>query len=243
MLDQPTRWVSVVMPAYNELPNLRELVPAIRASLASVPDVQSEILVVVPSFSPEAELAEIIELGARPIVRGPSDTFGDAIRTGIAALAEAAQYVIVMDADGSHDPATIPRLLAAATDADVVVASRYVTGGSTDNSAILRAMSRSLNLAYRYVIGIHCKDISTNYKMYRAADLRRVKLTTSNFDIVEELMFRLKLLHGKGFTVREIPDHFSERKFGVTKRRLGPFIISYFKTLAVLSWRSRKVER
>jgi dolichol-phosphate mannosyltransferase len=235
--------LSVLTPAYDEMPNLRELLPSIQRSLAAVSGLSAEILVVVPGFTSDADRKEIAGLGGTPVVRGPSDSFGDAIRSGIAAIDPASDLVVIMDADGSHDPASIPRLLAEAAHAHVVVASRYTHGGTTDNSMALRFMSRSLNLAYRAILGINCRDVSTNFKLYRAEDLRAVTLTMSNFDIVEELMFRLKVIHGKQFLIKEIPDRFFERRHGVTKRRLGPFIVSYLKTLAYLSWHVRKSDR
>jgi dolichol-phosphate mannosyltransferase len=232
--------LSVVMPAYDELPNLRELLPGIASIIALIPHVTAEINVVVPGFTQEPELAEIRSLGGRPVLRGPTDAFGDAIRSGIAAADPASDVVIIMDADGSHDPATIVRLLEASDGAHVVVASRYTKGGTTDNSVALRTMSRTLNMAYRIILGIRCKDVSTNFKLYRRADLAQITLTCKDFDVVEELLFRLKMLHGKALVIKEIPDRFFERTHGVTKRRLGPFVVSYIKTLLYLSWLGRR---
>jgi dolichol-phosphate mannosyltransferase len=232
-----------VSPAYDELLNLRYLLPRIHSIVAAIPGVEFEINVVVPSFTPAAELAELTGLGARPIVRGPSNSFGDAIRSGIASVDPKSDYVIIMDADGSHDPSTIPRLLGEAKGANIVVASRYTRGGTTDNSLPLRLMSHSLNFAYRVILGIACKDVSTNFKLYKQADLKQVTLTSNDFDIVEELLFRIKMLHGKSLVIREIPDRFLERKHGVTKRKLGPFVVSYLRTLVYLSWLGRSSKR
>jgi dolichol-phosphate mannosyltransferase len=235
-----TTKLSVVMPAYDELPNLRELLPKLAITLSTVHGLSSEFLVVVPSFTTGADLDELRALGAHPVIRGPSNSFGDAIRSGFTAADKSSDLVVVMDADGSHDPETIPRLLAEASSADVVVASRYTAGGSTDNSAALRWMSHGLNLAYRVILGISCKDVSTNFKLYKRDDLAKITLTSNDFDVVEELLFRLKMLHGKNLVIKEIPDRFFERKFGVTKRRLGPFVVSYLKTLIYLSWLGRQ---
>jgi dolichol-phosphate mannosyltransferase len=231
--------LTVITPAYDEMPNLRELLPAIRASLSTIPKLHSEILVVVPRLTNTADRQEIRTLGGKPILRGPLDTFGDAIRSGIAAVDPRSDLVVIMDADGSHAPESIPRLVAESSGAHVVVASRYIAGGETDNSAALRLMSRALNFAYRVILGIDCKDVSTNFKLYRAEDLRRVTLSMTNFDVVEELMYRLKVLHGKDLVIREIPDRFFGRKHGVTKRKLGPFVVSYLKTLIQLTWHDR----
>ena len=145
-----------------------------------------------------------------------------------------------MDADYSHNPLAITRLLAASSGAHVVVASRYTHGGTTANSLLLKIMSRLLNLAYSIVLGINCRDISTNYKLYRRSDIKNIVLSCKDFDIVEEILFQVKLIHGQSFVIREVPDHFYERKFGVTKRQLRPFIISYFRTLVRLKISSKK---
>lgn len=232
--------VSVVTPAYDELPNLRELLPRLRSVLESEPGIDAEILVVLPAWAPQLEQEEITALGARPVLRSPGDSFGDALRSGFAAARDDSDYVITLDADGSHDPETLRAMLAAAPRADVVIGSRYVAGGATDNSFLLRLMSKALNVVYGRVLGISCRDISTNYKLYRRADLKDIALQCRDFDVVEEIMFRLKSLYGNTFRVVEVPDHFHERKHGVTKRRLGPFVVSYILTLVRLRWHSRR---
>ncbi|MEI8080504.1 MAG: glycosyltransferase [Actinomycetes bacterium] len=237
--EQPLA-LSIVIPAYDELPNLRELLPRIATTVGAIPGVNTEILVIVPTVTAEPELAEIAGLGARAIARKPTDAFGDAIRSGIAAVSPVSDHVIIMDADGSHDPVTIPRLLQARQGAHVVVASRYTHGGTTDNTFSQRTMSRILNYTYSVILGIKCRDVSTNYKLYRNADLQQVVLASRDFDIVEEMMCRIKSLHGRSFVVREVPDHFYERNHGQTKRRLGPFIVSYLTTLVRLRWQTRR---
>ena len=232
--------LSIVIPAYDELLNLRELVPEIKRVTQQLQNFSTEILIVLPSIAKPEEIQEIKNFGATVIMRQPTDSFGDALRSGFAAVSESSEFVLVMDADYSHNPLAIPRLLAASPGAHVVVASRYTHGGTTANSLLLKVMSRLLNLAYSIVLGINCRDISTNYKLYRRSDLKNIVLNCKDFDIVEEILFQVKSIHGHSFVIREVPDHFSERKFGVTKRQLGPFIISYFRTLVRLKISSKK---
>jgi dolichol-phosphate mannosyltransferase len=224
--------VTVVIPAYDEAESLRALLPELRRVLDGLPDHDARIHVVVRTGADEAELDEVLALGAQPLRRGPGDSFGDAIRTGIRSVPSDVDYVLFMDADGSHSPATVPRLLEWGTDNDVVVASRYVHGGQSDNSPLLRGMSRTLNLGFRVVLGIPCQDVSTNFKLYHREALQRITLTCDNFDIVEEILFRLHRQAGKReFRVHEVPDYFHERTHGDSKRRLGPFVASYLVTL------------
>ena len=226
-----TGFVSIIMPAYDELENLRELVPILVQELSDSGQREFEIIVVLPSTVEETEVREVAELGGNPVRRGPTDTFGDAIRSGFSHVSDLAEWVVAMDADGSHPPATVIRLLGQPPSADVVVASRYIEGGTTSNPWHLRAMSRGLNLTFSAILGLKCRDVSTSFKRYRANDVRELHLTCENFDIVEEIFLRIKLLHGRDFSVLEIPDHFSERRHGTTKRSLGPFIASYIGTL------------
>jgi len=218
-----------------------ELIPSL---LSVTEDIcETEIIVVVQTSATSSEIHEIEMLGARVIVRFPRDSFGDALRSGFASLRLDTTFVITMDADGSHDPSRIPELMRASDTADVVVASRYVRGGRTDNSLLLKIMSRSLNLVFGVVLQIKCRDISTNFKRYRAVDIRELETTSRDFDIVEEMLFRIKVKHGESFKIVEVADHFKERQFGTTKRELGPFIISYITTLLKLRWRLRRLSR
>ena len=232
--------LSIVIPAYDELLNLRELVPEIKRVTQQLQNFSTEILIVLPSIAKPEEIQEIKNFGATVVMRQPTDSFGDALRSGFAALSDTSEFVLVMDADYSHNPLAITRLLAASSGAHVVVASRYTHGGTTANSLLLKIMSRLLNLAYSIVLGINCRDISTNYKLYRRSDIKNIVLNCKDFDIVEEILFQVKSIHGQSFVIREVPDHFYERKFWVTKRQLRPFIISYFRTLVRLKISSKK---
>jgi len=118
-------FLSVVIPAYAELENLRGLIPSIRSTTNGM--WSTEILTVLPIGSDPSEICEIETLGARVIIRSPSDSFGDALRSGFSKVDSNSIYVITMDADGSHDPARILALMGASDQADVVVASRYVS--------------------------------------------------------------------------------------------------------------------
>ena len=223
-------FVDVIIPAYDELPNLRKLIPRITSVLE--PCYKFEIKVIVRHHEPHEVLEEILNLGATPIRRFGKDSFGDAIRTGIASISSDSTYTVFLDADGSHDPDTIPKLIQKidSSDADVVVASRYVKGGKTDNGLVLRIMSRVLNLIFGLVLGIKARDISTNFKIYRSEVLQDLELKCDKFDILEELLFAIRRKQGQ-ISIKEIPDHFHNRELGESKRKLGPFVIGYILTL------------
>lgn len=231
---------SIVIPSLNEQDNLYVLLPEVQLVLREI-DVQTEVVVVIGRNEHPNSYPQDLGDGYRYIRRDPSDSFGDAIRAGIASSDPSSEFIIFMDADGSHSPRSLVKLINAPEQEDIVVASRYTRGGLTGNSYILRVMSRVLNFAYRIVLGISCNDISTNFKRFRRADLVQLNLTSNNFDIVEEIVFRVKSLRGRDFSILELPDHFAERQNGVSKRRLGPYIVSYLLTLVTL--RRRQAHR
>lgn len=229
--------ITVLIPALNEIENLGELVPEIHKVFERANE-KYEIVTVLSSDAAPSEIKTIEKLGAIPLLRYPTNSFGDAIRCGIYTYRDFSKYLLIMDADGSHSAISITRMVQAArdNDADVVIASRYIRGGSTDNNFILRLMSRSLNILFRFVIGIPVMDISTNYKLYNSRVFKDMELTCRNFDIIEEILVHIKKKIKKPIFI-EIPDHFHRRKFGVSKRQLGPFIVSYLITLIRLRFR------
>jgi dolichol-phosphate mannosyltransferase len=229
-VKQRIEQLSVLIPAYQEIVNLRWLLPRVIANIPK--QVSAEVVVVVERDCDETTKSEIESYGAIVLVRKPTDSFGDAMRTGMRFCVERAPWLVVLDADGSHDPASIPILLSVAEEdgADIAIASRYVSGGGSDNSFLLYWMSRFLNLGYSLVLGLKIKDVSTNFKLYRSSALLVEELQCENFDIVEEILARAARAN-KGLKVVEVPDYFSERKAGESKRKLGPFIASYLLTL------------
>jgi dolichol-phosphate mannosyltransferase len=168
---------------------------------------------------------------AKYVARQGGNHFGDAVRTGIREAT--GTYVLFMDADGSHTPEFIPELYKHAKDYDVIIASRYIDGGYTENSSSLIWMSRILNLTYSIVLNLRCKDVSNSFKIYRGDILRQVKTRCNNFDIVEEVLFKMSRVK-RGLTIHEIPFTFKKRMFGDTKRNLVVFIITYLYTIVRL---------
>ena len=225
-----TPYVSVVLPAWREEENLRLLLPRVRAALERYGRPWEVLVVDAPEpldATPEICRAE----GVRHVARRPTGSYGDAFRTG---LAEArGTYVACMDADGSHAPELLPALLARAEAADLVIGSRYAAGGHTENPWILRLMSRIVNLCYTVVLGLPVKDVSNSLKLYRGDLLRELRLRCDNFDVIEEILFKVHRLHPE-VRIAEVPVAFRKRMFGETKRNLLAFMASYLVTLVRL---------
>jgi dolichol-phosphate mannosyltransferase len=209
----------VCIPTYNEADNLE---PITRAVLEAEPRVD---ILVVDDNSPDGtgKLADALatkEPRIRVLHREKKEGLGRAYLAAFRwALAEGYTYIIEMDADFSHDPRYLPTLLdTAEAGADLVLGSRYVTGGGTVNWGIGRQMiSRGGSLYARTILGVGIHDLTGGFKCFHrrvleAIELDAVKSTGYAFQI--ELTYRtLK----KGFTVREIPIVFEDRRVGQSK--------------------------
>ncbi|MCB9818878.1 GtrA family protein [Candidatus Nomurabacteria bacterium] len=222
--------LSVLIPSYREAENLRVILPRIN-QVCKESGIIYEVIVI-DTVQPMDDTAEVCRVNkSRYINRRGGNRYGDAVRTGISDAE--GEYVIFMDADGSHTPEFIPKLFSARTEADVVIASRYVDGGETDNARHLVLMSLIVNWIYSFVLNLPCKDVSNSFKLYRANDLKHLRLQCQNFDIVEEILFKLRRTH-TNLLISELAYTFKKRMFGETKRNLFLFMVTYIWTLVRL---------
>ncbi len=224
--------LSVVVPSYLEEENLRVILPRLLEVLRGSGRT-FEVLVVDTSQPLDNTRAVCEANGVEYLPRAGGDRYADAVRTGIARAT--GRWILFMDGDGSHAPEFIPRLLEHAEGHDVVAASRYVEGGATENPALLIWMSRVLNIVYRRVLRIPCRDVSNSFKLYRADCLKPLPLVCSHFDVIEGILVRMSI-ESPALRVREVPFVFKARMFGVTKRDLVTFMLSFVATLGRLFW-------
>lgn len=222
--------LSVVIPAYLEEENLRILLPRINAVLNDM-NISYEILVIDTLIAKDNTKNVCEEFNTRYVNRQGGNNYGDAVRTGINNAQ--GEHTIFMDADGSHTPEFIKDIYENKSGNDVVIASRYIAGGDTDNSKILIFMSLVVNIVYSLVLNLNCKDVSNSFKLYKTSDIKLLNLKCNNFDIVEEILFRLKRSKGD-IKIKEISYVFKKRMFGNTKRNLFLFMMSYVFTLLKL---------
>lgn len=223
--------LDIVIPSYEEYQNLQILLPKIVDTLSRA-NIDYSILIVdrVTSKDKTPELASISS-NIKVIHRNPGDIYGDAVRTGI--NTSTAPYILFMDADGSHDPEFIVELFKQKEKADVIIASRYIKGGGSFNGPVLKLMSMLVNLSYRVILNIPAKDVSNSFKLYKKEVLKPLVLKCSNFDIIEEILFKA-LKQNRGLVIKEIPYFFKERLHGNTKRDLVSFSLSFLATLVRL---------
>ena len=211
--------VTVCLPTYNERENLERMLRALREVL---PD-DGRVLVI-DDASPDGtgELADRLA-GEFPKVsvlhREHKEGLGPAYVAGFhRALADGAELVLEMDCDFSHDPKDVPRLIAAAENADLVLGSRYVTGGGVENWGVVRRFISAGGSAYaRIVLGMRIRDLTGGFKCYRrevleAIPLERIESRGYAFQI--ETTYRAQLA---GFRVAEVPIVFADREQGKSK--------------------------
>jgi len=211
--------VWLVIPTYNEVANLEAIVSG---ALETLPE--SRRVLIVDDSSPDGtgELADRLakaDASVEVLHRAGKLGLGPAYVAGFErALAGGARLITQMDADFSHDPADLPRLLAAAEDADLVLGSRYVEGGGvTDWGHVRRAISRGGSAYARRALGIGIRDLTGGFKVFRREVLEAIdlpSLTAMGYAFQVETTYRAVRA---GFRVVEIPIVFQDRRVGESK--------------------------
>ena len=222
MSDQvsPSGRTLVIIPTYNERENLPLIVGRVHAAL---PDVH---ILVVDDGSPDGtgQLADELSLADPDRIhvmhRVSKDGLGAAYLAGFDwGLSREYTVLVEMDADGSHAPEELPRLLAAVDGgADLAIGSRYVPGGTVRNWPWRRlALSRTANTYSRVLLGVDINDITAGYRAYRREVLEKIDLSavdSKGYCFQIDLTWRAI---NAGFKVVEVPITFSERELGVSK--------------------------
>jgi dolichol-phosphate mannosyltransferase len=209
----------VCLPTYDERQNLEPMLRALGDVLG--PD---DRVLVIDDSSPDGtgELADRLagELDFVDVLHRPrKEGLGPAYLAGFRrALAVGAQLIVEMDCDFSHDPADLPRLLEGATDADLVLGSRYVPGGGVENWGLVRrVISAGGSLYARLLLGVPVRDLTGGFKVFRRQVLEAIPLDrvhSRGYAFQIELTYRA-LRHG--FRVAEIPIRFVDREVGGSK--------------------------
>lgn len=218
MKPADSRQVLVVIPTYNEIDNIESIINRLRAA---VPHAHA---LVVDDGSPDGtgELADKMaehDDHVHVLHRADKSGLGAAYIAGFGwALDHDYDVVVEMDADGSHAPEELPRLLDALNDADLVIGSRYVPGGAVRNWPISRLLlSRGGNLYTRLMLGLPVRDATAGYRAYRRAVLQQLPLeqiASQGYCFQVDLAWRT---WRAGYRVTEVPITFTERARGKSK--------------------------
>jgi len=209
----------LVLPTYEEAENLE---PFVKAVLPKLP-AEARVLIV-DDNSPDGtgEIAKRLEAEEERVHflhREHKEGLGPAYIAGFRkALAEGAGLVLEMDADFSHDPAYLPRLLEAAKRADLVIGSRYVDGGGVRNWGPLRRLISRGGSAYaRFILGVEVKDLTGGFKCFRREVLETIDLEAVD---ARGYAFQIEMTYRAleaGFEVAEVPIVFRDREVGKSK--------------------------
>lgn len=220
------RSVWLIVPTYNEAPNVERLVEAVGRVLPA-----SRRILIVDDSSPDGtgEIADRLAAGhddVEVIHRPRKEGIGPAYLAAFSlALEQGAELVVQMDADFSHDPAYVPRLLEAARTADLVLGSRYVPGGGvTEWGPIRRLISRGGSTYARAMLGLPIRDLTGGFKCYRRIVLEAIDLdsvSSRGYAFQVEMTYRTIKA---GFEVVEVPIVFRDRREGISK--MGGAIIA-----------------
>jgi dolichol-phosphate mannosyltransferase len=211
--------ICICLPTYNERENLEPMVDRLGEVLGG-----DGLVLVIDDSSPDGtgEIADRlaaarswVQVLHRPRKEGLGPAYLDGFRR---ALELGADLIFEMDCDFSHDPADVPRLVAAAEDADMVLGSRYVRGGGTRNWGLLRRLvSRGGSLYAQLLLGVPIRDLTGGFKCYRRAVLETIDLDaihSKGYAFQIETTYRALRA---GFRVVEVPIVFVDREAGGSK--------------------------
>ena len=208
------------LPTYNERENLEPMIAALGAAL----DTSQDRVLVIDDGSPDGtgEIADRLAAEhswVSVLHRTTKEGIGPAYVAGFRhALAEGAELVLEMDCDFSHDPADVPRLIAAAEDADLVLGSRYAPGGGTANWGLVRRfVSRGGCLYAQVILGMRVRDLTGGFKCFRRQTLEAIDLdalSAHGYAFQIETTYRVKRA---GLRIQEVPITFVERRAGASK--------------------------
>ena len=225
----------IIIPTYNEADNITKLVEEI----LSQPLPQVKILII-DDNSPDGtgkiadvlaeKYQEVVEVLHRPAKMGIGSAYITGFKKGLAAGAD---FIMEMDADFSHDPADIPRLVAAAKEGyDFVIGSRRVKGGRIVGWGPWRKlMSRGAMDFSRIILGLKTKDVTAGFRCLRRGFLSSLPLDEINsngYSFQEELIFYAER---RGANIKEIPVTFLDRQFGKSKLSFVEVIKFFYNIL------------
>jgi dolichol-phosphate mannosyltransferase len=222
--------ISIILPVINERENLDILIPRLQSLLKNA-RLDAEI-VVVDGGSSDGTL----ESAAAHGVRGVSERgkgYGAAIQTGFEEAR--GDWVLTLDADLSHDPDFVAKMWRARDRADIVIASRYTRGGVAYTDLFRKSLSRLLNVFLRRFWSLPVRDVSSGYRLYRRAALVGLEFTSTNFEVLGEILVRL---YARGYRVVEVPFTYFPRGAGRSHIHLLRFGMAQLRS-ALRMWKLR----
>lgn len=225
--------VTIVIPVFNEANNINKLVNSVNIALKDSKnwnilfvddgstDETLQILESVSDFNSNIKFIKITHSG-----------FAEALKTGFKTANS--DIIVTMDGDNTHDPKDIPKLLEGIEGADLVIGSRYVSGGGMENvPQWRRIISVVANTLFKFFARVHVKDVTGGFRCIRKDVLKKIQLESNGFEIQVEMT--IKAIK-EGFNVVEVPIRLSSREVGESKFSLKNEFLGYFIVLYKSMW-------
>jgi len=214
----------IVIPTYKECENLKSLLPQILENT-------SHDVLIVDDNSKDGTKELVKKYSQVHLIERKKRGFGSAVLEGLKeGIRKKEAFILTMDADFSHDPKDIPRLLKACKGVDVVIGSRYVKGGAIKNWALhRRILSRAANFYARTILRLEAKDVTSGFRVYRSSALKKIldKKFSEGYTFQEEILYYLQ---GR---VKEVPITFIERREGKSKLPSSEIFTGAYRLLKI----------
>jgi len=223
-----------ILATYNEAENIETVI----TEILSLPQSLDVLVVDDASADGTGEIVDrlAVQTGRVHVIHRKGKLgLGSAIATGLKwATSKSYRYAVNLDADRSHNPASIPDLLAKMNDCDIAVGSRYVQSGRIVNWGVGRRItSRLVNAYARFVLGTGVRDSSGSFRCYDLQALQKIdldSLRSNNYAFLEEMLFRCRRA---GLRFAEVPITFEDRREGSSKAGLKEKVSSAFSLLKI----------
>ncbi len=218
--------LSVLIPALDEADNLAILLPKLIERLDRL-GIVYEILLLTKNADPRTHA--VAQANGARVIEQRTPGYGGALTTGFAEAS--GEFILTMDADLSHPPDVVEHLWSERDKADLTIASRYVSGGSAEMSAYRYVLSRALNALFSRGLDVPIRDLSSGFRLYRAAVIREQRITSQDYDVLQQIAVQS---FTEGWRIREIPLRYQPRKHGSSNARVFRVGMSCFRTFGKL---------
>jgi dolichol-phosphate mannosyltransferase len=222
--------LAIVIPCLNQQASLEILLPAVQRVVRHFR--MPADVVIVDGGSTDGTIALAKNLNV-PVIRQRGPGYGGALRTAIADVD--ADYIITLEADGSHPPVLLNCLYQARHSAAVVIASRYVAQGFARMPQPRRLLSLALNAAFGVLLDLPIHDLSSGYRLYNRMAVASLDLEVSSYAILQEILIKT---YCEGYRILEVPMHYSQDAPGRNQARLWRLGVDYVRTFRAM-WRLR----
>jgi dolichol-phosphate mannosyltransferase len=225
-----TTRLTVLIPALNEGPNLAILLPRLIRTLEEL-SISHDVIVITKEG--DLETIEAASTCGANVLLQTSEGYGGALVDGLRRASS--EYVLTLDADLSHRPDFVKDMWLHRDAADIIIASRYVPGGTASMPRSRLYLSRALNLVFRRGLSMPVSDLSSGFRLYRRDTLDPESLQGTDFDVLEEILVRSFC---EGWRVQEIPFNYMPREHGSSSARVGRLGVAYIRAFWSL-WKLR----